>query len=285
MERVPFVTNFRMASQQHPCLLLVGLTELHRRLKMAVHASLASASSSSSMSTASPATNSNPTSPTACTWPAASCPCLSPPPSRLSSRPPAASRWKSTGWPISPTLAPPSPRPAPSPASISSRPARNCSDEPPGQPANTLARARRPRPRRRPRTARPPARLPPRPPQPGPLETPPAPSSASPAAASSTTTAAAGASSTSSCTPAAAASKPPGSGETARRTARGAGPLRQARGEPSRPGVPKGASRPGGLREQRPGCELPLRPTLAMHECMNELALLPSRAPFRTSRK
>ena len=30
-----------MDSQQHLCLLLVGLTELHRRLKMAVHASLA----------------------------------------------------------------------------------------------------------------------------------------------------------------------------------------------------------------------------------------------------
>ena len=73
MERVPFVTNFRMESQQRPCLLLVGLTELHRRLKMAVHASLASASSSSSMSTASPAKNSNPTSPTACELP-----CLSP---------------------------------------------------------------------------------------------------------------------------------------------------------------------------------------------------------------
>ena len=91
MERVPFVTNFRMESQQRPCLLLVGLTELHRRLKMAVHASLASASSSSSMSTASPAKNSNPTSPTACELP-----CVEPPRSRFSSRPPAASCGKST---------------------------------------------------------------------------------------------------------------------------------------------------------------------------------------------
>ena len=41
MEHVPSVTNFRMDSQQRLCLLLVGLTELHRRLKMAVHASLA----------------------------------------------------------------------------------------------------------------------------------------------------------------------------------------------------------------------------------------------------
>ena len=41
LEDLRLLTNFRMDSQQHLCLLLVGLTELHRRLKMAVHASLA----------------------------------------------------------------------------------------------------------------------------------------------------------------------------------------------------------------------------------------------------
>ena len=41
LERVPVLTNFRMDSRQRLCLLLVGLTELHRRLKMAVHASRA----------------------------------------------------------------------------------------------------------------------------------------------------------------------------------------------------------------------------------------------------
>src|SRR5690606_32526397 len=39
VEDLRLLTNFEMDSQDRPCLLLVGLTELPRRLRMAVHAS------------------------------------------------------------------------------------------------------------------------------------------------------------------------------------------------------------------------------------------------------
>ena len=73
------LTNYTMDSEHRLCLLLVGLTELRRRLTMAVHESLSQRLVVRHHLGACCAPNSMTTSPTACTWPAAKSRCFEPP--------------------------------------------------------------------------------------------------------------------------------------------------------------------------------------------------------------
>ena len=126
LEDLRLLCNFAMDSENRLCLLLVGLTELRRRLAMAVHESLSqrlivrhhlngldraeldhylsspSASSCATTSTDSTAPSSTTISPTACVSPAASSPCSNRAPSRHCSRAPADCLGSSTALPTTP---------------------------------------------------------------------------------------------------------------------------------------------------------------------------------------
>ena len=102
LEDLRLLTNFAMDSQNRLCLLLVGLTELRRRLAMAVHESLSQRLVVRHHLAGSTAQNSTPTSPTACVSPAANSPCSNPPPSRRCSRAHADCHGSSTASPTTP---------------------------------------------------------------------------------------------------------------------------------------------------------------------------------------
>ena len=106
LEDLRLLTNFAMDSENRLCLLLVGLTELRRRLAMAVHESLSQRlivrhhlngldrdELDHYLTT---------TSPTACVSPAASSPCSNPAPSRHCSRARADCLGSSIALPTTP---------------------------------------------------------------------------------------------------------------------------------------------------------------------------------------
>ena len=95
LDDLRLLTNYSMDSEHRLCLLLVGLTELRRRLSMAVHESLNQRLLCATTSAASPATSSMSISPTACVSLVPSCRCSSRPQSRPCSRPHAVCHVRS----------------------------------------------------------------------------------------------------------------------------------------------------------------------------------------------
>ena len=144
LEYLRLLTNFSMDAERRLCVLLVGLTELRRRLSMAVHESLSQRWSSAITSAASAATRSTATSPTACVLPAPSCPCSSRPPSRRCSRPPADCRGASTASPTTPCRPPRSPSNAPSTPSTCSTLSTNSARSRTGRATGSATRATAP---------------------------------------------------------------------------------------------------------------------------------------------
>ena len=102
LEDFRLLTNFAMDSENRLCLLLVGLTELRRRLAMAVHESFSQRLIVRHHLKDSTATSSTTTSPTACVWPAANSPCSNPAPSRRCSGARAVCPGSSTASPTTP---------------------------------------------------------------------------------------------------------------------------------------------------------------------------------------